>query len=47
VIIPPDDPRAVAAVEAIHTGGVAALTTLLGEHPELATASIGCGENPA
>jgi hypothetical protein len=50
VIIPPDDPRAVAAVEAIHTGDIAALTTLLGEHPELATASIGsaqgCGAKP-
>lgn len=41
MIIPPDDPRAVAAVEAIHTGDVAALARLLADHPELATASIG------
>jgi uncharacterized protein len=36
-----EDPLAVAAVEAIHSGDLATLTRLLGEHPELATARLG------
>ena len=36
--IPGDDPRAAAAVEAIHAGDVEALERLLAEHPVLATA---------
>ena len=36
--IPGDDPRAVAAFEAIHTGDVEGLERLLAEHPTLATA---------
>lgn len=36
-----EDPLAVAAVTAIHTGDVATLTRLLGEHPELATTRLG------
>jgi hypothetical protein len=50
VIIPTDDPRAIAAIEAIHTGDVAALETLLARYPELATAALGtdqpCGDRP-
>jgi ankyrin repeat protein len=42
--LPPDDPLVAAATEAIHTGDVAALRRLLGEHPELATARIGDAE---
>ena len=41
VTIPTDDPRAVAAVEAIHTGDTAGLKRLLSEHPELSTAELG------
>lgn len=39
--IPTDDPRAAAAVEAIHSGDTAGLTQLLDQHPELATAALG------
>jgi uncharacterized protein len=39
--IPPDDPRAASATEAIHAGDLAALERLLAEHPELTSASIG------
>jgi hypothetical protein len=35
------DPRAVAAVEAIHRGDTTRLRRLLAEHPELATAALG------
>jgi uncharacterized protein len=38
VTIPGDDPRALAAFEAIHAGDVEALERLLAEHPALATA---------
>ena len=38
MIIPGDDPRAVAAFEAIHAGDVEGLERLLAEHPTLATA---------
>jgi ankyrin repeat protein len=47
VSIRADDPRAVAAVEAIHTGDVEALERLLVDHPDLATARVtdpGCGD---
>ena len=37
----PDDPLALAAVEAIHTGDVDRLKRLLSENPGLATARIG------
>lgn len=46
LIIPSDDPRAVAAVEAIHAGDTASLLRLLEKHPELATAALGT-ENQA
>jgi len=36
-----DDPLAVAAVDAIHSGDVTALALLLAEHPTLATARLG------
>src|SRR5206468_12460407 len=36
-----DDPRAVAAVDAIHRGDTVRLRTLLAEHPELAAAALG------
>jgi uncharacterized protein len=39
--IPTDDPLAVAAVGAIHSGDVAGLTRLLGDHPALATVRLG------
>jgi hypothetical protein len=38
VSIPSDDPRAVAAFEAIHAGDVPALERLLADNPDLATA---------
>src|SRR5262245_46279598 len=41
MIIDTGDPRAVAAVRAIHTGDVAALQRLLDEHPDLVTAALG------
>ena len=41
MIIGTDDPTAVAAVDAIHAGDVAALQRLLEQHPELATAALG------
>jgi ankyrin repeat protein len=41
MIIPADDPRAVAAVEAIHAGDTARLGRLLADHPELVTAALG------
>jgi uncharacterized protein len=41
MIIATDDPRAVAAVDAIHAGDVGSLRHLLDEHPELATAALG------
>ena len=41
VTIPTDDPRAVAAVEAIHTGDIDGLKRLLQEYPELATVRLG------
>jgi hypothetical protein len=40
-VIDTEDPLAVVAVEAIHAGDVAALTRLLVEHPNLATARLG------
>ena len=43
-IIPTDDPRSIAAVEAIRSGDVAALRQLLEQHPDLATASFGSDE---
>ena len=39
--IAPDEPLAVAAVQAIQTGDVSGLRRVLAEHPELATARIG------
>lgn len=36
-----DHPLALAAVDAIHSGNIAALAQLLGEHPELATVRLG------
>jgi uncharacterized protein len=36
-----EDPLAVRAVEAIHSGDRSTLTRLLGEHPDLATARLG------
>jgi uncharacterized protein len=39
--IPTDDPLAVAAVEAIHSGDLAGLNRLLADHPDLATARLG------
>ncbi len=39
-VAPSDDPRAVAAVEAIHAGDVPALERLLTEHPQLATVRL-------
>jgi ankyrin repeat protein len=47
VSIRADDPRAVAAVEAIHAGDVQALERLLVDHPDLATArftDFSCGD---
>jgi hypothetical protein len=41
VLIGTEEPLAVAAVEAIHTGDVDGLRRLLGENPELATAALG------
>lgn len=41
MILDPDEPRAVAAVEAIHRGDVVALRKLLAGDPQLATAAIG------
>ncbi len=41
MIIATSDPRAVAAVEAIHSGDTVALKRLLSDHPELATAALG------
>jgi hypothetical protein len=41
VTISTQEPLAVAAVDAIHTGNVEALRRLLGEHPDLATARLG------
>ena len=40
-VITTDDPRADAAVKAIHTGDLPALRQLLADHPELATAALG------
>ena len=40
-IIDTGDPRAVAAVEAIHDGDIARLRHLLAQHPELAAAALG------
>jgi uncharacterized protein len=39
--LPTDDPRAKAAVAAIHTGDISSLRRLLVAHPELATAQLG------
>ncbi len=39
-----EDPLALAAVAAIHSGDVDALRTLLQEHPELATVHLGDGD---
>jgi uncharacterized protein len=47
VSIRADDPRAVAALEAIHAGDLQALERLLVDHPDLATARVtdpGCGD---
>jgi uncharacterized protein len=41
LVLETDDPLAVAAVEAIHTGDVARLERLLAEQPGLATARLG------
>jgi uncharacterized protein len=41
MIISPDEPIAVAAVDAIHRGDIPALQKMLTEHPELATAALG------
>jgi uncharacterized protein len=41
VLIGTEEPLAVAAVEAIHTGDADGLRRLLGENPELATAALG------
>jgi ankyrin repeat protein len=41
MIIATSDPRAVAAVTAIHSGDTAVLKRLLSDHPELATAALG------
>lgn len=41
LIIPTDDPRAVSAADAIHTGNLEQLRRLLRDHPELATARLG------
>ncbi|HEY4610177.1 MAG TPA: ankyrin repeat domain-containing protein [Ilumatobacteraceae bacterium] len=41
MIIPTDDPIAIAAVQAIRGGDVEALRRLLGEHPYLATVALG------
>ncbi|MGH9134655.1 MAG: ankyrin repeat domain-containing protein [Ilumatobacteraceae bacterium] len=40
-----DDPVAVAAVDAIHRGDVAALDRLVADHPELPTAALGDDES--
>jgi uncharacterized protein len=45
VTMPTDDPRAVAAVEAIHTGDTEGLKRLLREHPELVTAKLGTDDD--
>lgn len=45
LIIRTDDPLAIAAVEAIHTGDVAALTRMLSENPDLATARLGADDS--
>jgi hypothetical protein len=39
--LPTDDPLAVEAVAAIHTGDVATLRRLLTAHPELVTVGLG------
>jgi hypothetical protein len=41
LVLETEDPLAVAAVRAIHTGDVAALQRLLAEHPALANARLG------
>lgn len=41
LLLPPDDPRAVAAVAAIQGGDVSALKLLLAEHSGLATGRVG------
>ncbi|MGH9030732.1 MAG: ankyrin repeat domain-containing protein [Acidimicrobiia bacterium] len=41
MIVPTDDPRAVAAVDTIHAGDVDRLRQLLRDHPELTTAALG------
>ena len=46
MVLDTEDPLAVAAVAAIHTGDVAALKQLLAEHPELATARLGDYDGP-
>ena len=45
MIVRTDDPSVVAAVDAIHRGDVAGLQRLLELHPELATATIGGGDD--
>lgn len=45
MIIPTDDPRAVAAVDAIHAGDVTALKRLLIQHPELPSVAIRADDN--
>jgi len=44
LIIAVDDPRAVAAVQAIHEGDVEGLRRLLAEHPDLARAALGSSD---
>jgi ankyrin repeat protein len=45
-IIDTGDPRAIAAVAAIHDGDTEQLRQLLAEHPELASAALGTGPGP-
>lgn len=50
MLLPKDDPIAVAAVTAIRAGDVAALTELLRDHPGLETARVGipdCKDSPS
>jgi hypothetical protein len=46
VVLDTEDPLAVAAVAAIHTGDVSALKQLMAEHPGLATARLGDYDGP-
>jgi hypothetical protein len=46
MVLDTEDPLAVAAVEVIHNGDMAALQRLLVEHPELATDRLGDYDGP-